>query len=243
LVNTMIEIISDLHTHTTHSHGTGSVEDNVKAAIDKGLKAIAISDHGFSHLAYRIRDIDKYLHDINEAKAKYKGQIDVLSSVELNLVSLDGKLDMPEGYAEKFDLKMFGYHKLSGYKGLRNMAYFMLPISKAKGSLTKNTQAYIAAVDNNTVDMISHPGYGLPIDKIALAQACAARNVALEINAKHPEFTIDELKACTAAGAKFVIGSDAHSPDRVGDFTAALEKAEKAGIRPDQIINAKREGT
>ena len=31
----------DYHTHTTFSHGKGSIEDNVKVAISKGLKALA----------------------------------------------------------------------------------------------------------------------------------------------------------------------------------------------------------
>lgn len=57
-------ITSDLHTHTVHSHGLGTVEENVIAAIKKGLKTIAISDHGPGHMAYGIKDIDKYLEDI-----------------------------------------------------------------------------------------------------------------------------------------------------------------------------------
>ncbi|MDD6540033.1 MAG: PHP domain-containing protein, partial [Firmicutes bacterium] len=40
------ELVYDLHTHTTYSHGKGSVEDNVREAFNKGLEYIAISDHG-----------------------------------------------------------------------------------------------------------------------------------------------------------------------------------------------------
>ena len=43
-------IYGDYHTHTTYSHGKGSVEDNVKAAIAAGLREIAITDHGPRHL-------------------------------------------------------------------------------------------------------------------------------------------------------------------------------------------------
>ena len=36
----------DFHTHTVHSHGEGTIRDNVLAARAKGLREIAITDHG-----------------------------------------------------------------------------------------------------------------------------------------------------------------------------------------------------
>jgi putative hydrolase len=235
----MIEIVSDLHTHTTHSHGKGNVEDNVKAAIDKGLEAVAISDHGFSHLLYRVRDIDRYLDDIHSAKEKYAAQIKVLISIELNLISLDGSLDMPEGYWDQFDLTMFGYHKLAGYRSLKDFMYFMPPSSKTIKAIPRNTEAYIAAIEKNRPSMISHLGYGLPVDKVRVCEAARQYGAAIEINAKHPDFTVDQLKACAGTGVSFVVGSDAHSAARVADFGPALDIAQKAGITAGQIINAK----
>ena len=40
-------MIADYHTHTVYSHGTGSVLENALIAKEKGLKEIAITDHGF----------------------------------------------------------------------------------------------------------------------------------------------------------------------------------------------------
>ena len=37
----------DWHTHTVYSHGKGSIEDNVVAAVKKGLKAIIVSERSF----------------------------------------------------------------------------------------------------------------------------------------------------------------------------------------------------
>lgn len=235
-----MKIISDLHTHTVHSHkhGKGTVDENVRAAIDKGLRQIAISDHGFSHPFYGIKDIDRYLNDISAAKQKYAGVIDVLSSVELNLTSRDGDIDLPQGAADRFDRLLMGYHKMAGYFRAKDLFYFMTPVSHTKSAVVKNTDAYIKALNKYKIDVITHPGYGLPIDLTEVAKAAKERGTALEINSKHAELTPEALTKAAQTGVMFAIGSDAHSPERVGDFEHAVKKAEIAKIPVSQIINA-----
>ena len=48
-------ITADYHTHTNYSHGKGTPEENVLAAIEKGLRRIAISEHAGAHLFYGVR--------------------------------------------------------------------------------------------------------------------------------------------------------------------------------------------
>ena len=48
-------IWGDYHTHTIYSHGTSTIEQNVAKAVEKGLKEIAITDHGFRHMTYQVR--------------------------------------------------------------------------------------------------------------------------------------------------------------------------------------------
>ena len=234
----MIEIAGDFHTHTKHSHGTGTVEDNVRAAIDRGLKAVAISDHGTAHPFYGIRNMDRYLHDIEEMRAKYDSQILVYSGYEGNLQSLYGRTDLDGDAASAIDFPFFGYHKMVRYPHPADFMHFMMPKSAKPAAVEKNTRAYINALQKYPMMMVSHPGYGLPIDKTALARAAAEHGTALEINAKHPEFTPEELRQAADAGASFIIGSDAHSPERVGDFAAALERFSEAGISPERILNS-----
>ena len=42
-------ITADYHTHTNYSHGKGTPEENVLAAIEKGLRRIAISGDGANY--------------------------------------------------------------------------------------------------------------------------------------------------------------------------------------------------
>ena len=74
-----MEILADYHTHTVYSHGKGSIEDNVKVAISKGIKKIGISDHGYKNVAYgvKIDDFEKMREEIDILKAQF-GKLEVL---------------------------------------------------------------------------------------------------------------------------------------------------------------------
>ena len=49
-------MVYDHHTHTIYSHGKGTILDNVRAAAAaKGIRSIAITDHGPGHLTYGIK--------------------------------------------------------------------------------------------------------------------------------------------------------------------------------------------
>jgi putative hydrolase len=229
----------DYHTHTVHSHGTGTVEQNVEAAISRGLSEIAISDHSVRHAFYAVRDVEAYLKDISLMRDKYKDVIKVKSALELNLLSLDGELDIPRGYEKSFDLLLFGFHKLVRFAGPSSALFFMLPKSHSEKAVRRYTDAYLSAIRNNDVRIITHIGYGLPVYKPEIAAAAAKKGVLLEINNKHPEFSPEELKECLSTGVDFILSSDAHRPQDVGVTPYSIQKAQTAGVPAGRIINAK----
>ena len=66
-------IFADLHTHTTYSHGKGSVEDNVRAAKFRGLSCLAVTDHGVRHPLVGVKR-EKFAamrRDVSAAAEKY----------------------------------------------------------------------------------------------------------------------------------------------------------------------------
>ncbi len=231
-----MQILSDIHTHTTYSHGKGTIRENVLAAIDKGLKEVAICDHGIAHMFFNIKNLREYLQAINEIKEEFKDKIKVLSGVELNIVSLDGEVDLPFEFCRSFDILLLGYHKMVKYKDIRSFLHFMFKINTKK-AVRQNTQAYINAIEKYEIDVITHLGYGLKVDKAEIAKAAAKHNTALEINSKHNEFSKSDLMECAKTGVKFALGSDAHSTDRIGCIENSVLKAQDAGITDEIIIH------
>ncbi|WP_243447695.1 PHP domain-containing protein [Clostridium tetani] len=69
-----MKILEDYHTHTMFSHGVGTIEDNIQIAIKKGLKTIAITDHGplLSNYGININEFDKIQEEIKFLREKYE---------------------------------------------------------------------------------------------------------------------------------------------------------------------------
>lgn len=234
-----MKLFADYHTHTTFSHGTGSVNDNVEAALRLGLTEVGITDHSAANLAYGIKkgQLGRYIETIEAAKAQYGGRIKIKSGLELNLIGLDGSADIPGGY--KFDILILGFHKSALPRDLRTAWTFVT--GRSFGHVNAITKAYMLAIQKRHIDIISHPGYGVPVDFRMLGRACADYGTLFEINEKHTELATEHIKAAAEEGARFVISSDAHRPQDVGRAARALALSERAGLGLSQIANA-REG-
>lgn len=227
-----MKLIADYHTHTLHSHGTGSVEDNVEAALRCGLQTVGIADHSIAHIAYGVkkRKIGDYFSCINNAKRQFDGRIEVKAGIELNLIGLDGSVDMPQG---EFDILILGYHKTAVCRDLKTVWTF----TRGKHYVDAITQAYMRAIQHHRITIVAHPGYGVPVDYRRLAQACADYGTFFEINNKHGELKSQDLQLAAMTNVTFVLSSDAHSPQHVGLVPNAMDIARRAGISPSRIAN------
>jgi len=225
-------LTADYHTHTTFSHGKGGPGENIEAAISSGLEEIGIADHSVRHLAYGVRNIERYFGELEKAKRLYEGRIVVKTGIELNLLGLDGSVDLPEGYG--FDVTILGVHKAALYKNVKS-AWALLFGADRK----KITGAYLQAIRKNRIDIIAHPGYAAPVDYGMLGKACSDYGTLFEINARHRGLAAQDIAQAASEGARFVISSDAHVPGDVGGVSFALELAAAAGLTEKQIVNVK----
>lgn len=243
-----MRLAADYHTHTIHSHGKGTVLDNIKAAAKKGLLEIAIADHGPANLfgigtkgTTSFKQIRKELDAALEVVPEVRG----LLSVEANILSADGRLDVTPSDLKLMDIVQAGIHILVNPKNLQDALDMTIPnilgrysrrVKKAMRD--RNTKAVVEAVHRYPIDILTHPGLRIDIDTEEIAYHCARTNTFMEINTSHNHITPEYIRIAKAQGVRFVIGSDAHSPERVGDFTKGIELAKKAGLTPEDIRNA-----
>ena len=227
---------ADYHTHTVHSHGAGSVNDNVEAAIHAGLEIVGIADHSTAHFLYGVkkRRFGYYMSCIEDAKKRYGDRIGIKAGIELNLTGFDGSFDMPQGYS--FDIVVLGFHKGTVYKDIPS-AWRFYTGHRRKERMTEITQAYMKAIQTGHIDIVAHPGYGVPVDYRMVAQACADYGTLFEINEKHADMSAADIQQAAAAGAQFVVSSDAHHPQQVGKAPRALSLVRQSGLDLNQIVN------
>ena len=239
-------LYGDYHTHTIYSrnhHGKGTVLENASVAADKGLKQIAITDHGFNHEFFGIRrkNIPSLQEDILNAK-EITG-VDILLGVEANLISLDGDVDVKEEDYEFLDIFLMGYHRMVHTSSMRDK--FLLcwannigkHFGESKERTNRNTTAILKAMDKYPIDVITHLNYGFQTDTIAVAKMAKQKGIYVELNGKRINFTEDEIRTMSAEGVKFIVNSDAHKPENVGEVNRGLNLIYKYDIPLLQVVN------
>ena len=229
-----MQILADYHTHTKYSHGKGTIEENVLEAISKGIKTIGISDHGYKHLAYGIKlnDIYKMREEIDKLNEKYSN-IEILLGMECNILDSYGNIDINDKIIENCDYIMAGYHFASTPTSCNN---YMIKNEKSK---EYNTKAIINAMKNNDIFIITHPGDKGDVYIEEIAKVAKNTDTRLEINSSHGFLNSSQLVKIKGIGNKFIIGSDAHIPQNVGNFDLAMKIVKEASVDLSLIENIK----
>jgi len=244
--------LGDYHTHTIHSrrkgwpflHAKGTIEDNVQAASDLGLKEIAITDHGFNHRVFctYIKNYPKFRAEIEELKKKYN--INILLGVEANLIGRNGEIDVKPQDKPLLDIILCGYHvnvrpnSLRDKFGLFYYNYILSLFGLKKGRIRRNTQSYIKMLENNDIDILVHMNAGMfLVDAVEVAKAAVKKGTLIELNNRHMNFTKEEIDKMAELGVKFIANSDAHRPGNVANFAKIRAKIAEYNIPKENIVN------
>ena len=221
------KLVIDIHTHTIASgHAYGTVEENVLAAKEKGLTGLGISDHApgvdphTDPLSFAaLRGIPRNLHGVN-----------IYYGVENNVTN-EGKMTLDESLLAALDYCIVGIH---------GTCY------ETRDTVT-NTDNLIQCMAHPKTFFVSHPDDGyFPLDYERLVLAAKEHGVALEVNNAHirnpwRKGTLENVRTyldlCMKYQVPIFLGSDAHDPSQVGEFSDAVALLDAIGFDEELIIN------
>ncbi len=221
-----MNFIADMHTHTIAStHAYSTVTENAKAAAERGLKYIAMTDHGV-----KMEDAPHYWHFCNlRVIPDFLYGVRVIKGVEANICDYDGTLDTDE--IERFVEWM-----------VASMHYPCI----MSGSEDDHTRAYLKVMENLKVAVLGHTdSEWYPYDVDTVSKECVRRNVAMELNVSRfrSEASIKRLKklilpACVRNGCSIMVNSDAHFHDKIGAFEKARQLLCEINFPSELVLNA-----
>lgn len=225
-ITTQTVLETDLHTHTIAStHAYCTLLEMADAAAQKGLKAIAMTDHGPGmpdgphpwHFG-NLRTLPPYIKGVR-----------VLHGVEANIMDYEGTLDIEERYQEELDWVIASYHDPC----------------RLPGTVEQHTRSYLKLAENPYLDVIGHSGTGsYAYDYEKVIPVFKAKGKLVEINshsfagregAKENCRTIALL--CKQYEVPIVVNSDAHSVFTLGDLSDALAMLSEIAFPLELVVN------
>ncbi len=239
-----MKLTADYHTHTLYSDGKKSVMENAERAKELGLSAVAITDHGFSHAMFgaKRKETQSLLKDCREAEQATG--IRVLAGMECNIRGISGLTDFTEEDYRVFDIFLAGVHVMARYEtfsdrkiGWRGWWLTQLHLKPSASLMKYTTQAYINTIERNPVDILTHLNFQCFSDVVEVAKCCRDYGTYIEISSKKQHLTDEELDKVVQTGVRFVVNSDAHHIDRIGETTLAEEQIKRVGVPLDRIDN------
>ena len=239
-----MKLTADYHTHTVYSDGKNTFLENFRRAKELGLTEIGRTEHGFSHVfrGLKRRELPQYISELRAAEQETG--IRALLGLESNIRGESGLCDLNEHDFSDFELFVVGIHVFVNFEkmkdsrlGLGSWFRSQMHIRPSASLVRQTTRAYIKAIEKNPVDIISHLNYCCFADPVEVAKCCRDYGTYLEISSKKAHLSDDELAKVADTGVRFVINSDAHSIDRIGDVVRAEEQVTRVGIPTERIDN------
>lgn len=219
-----------IHSHSTWSDGSNTLEEMAKACIAQGFEYLVISDHSKSAFyangltEERIREQHRQVDELNEKLRPFR----IFKSIECDILN-DGALDYSNNVLATFDLVIASVHsnlKMTEEKAMmRLLNAIQNPYTTILGHMTGRL-------------LLSRPGY--PVDHKKIIDTCAAHNVVIEINA-HPRRLDIDWRWVDYAMEKNVMLSvdpDAHTIEGYADCRYGVLAGQKGGLTKERNLSS-----
>lgn len=227
---TVESIRADLHSHTKASDGALGIEEMAEAAIGRGLKVLAVTDHSRSSAqanGLSVERLAEHVAAVREVAARLRGRLTLLAGSEVDILA-DGSLDYPDEVLATLDVVVASPH------------------TSLKASPEAATARLLKAIEHPLVHIVGHPTgriinarEGLQPDMAALVRAAATHGTALEVNSNFVRLDLRDahVRMAVDAGALVSINTDAHAAADFEQLRYGVITARRGWLGCGQCVN------
>ncbi len=231
----------DYHIHTSLcKHAEGEIEAYIESAMDKGITEICFTDHipfadGFdSEHRMSPSDFNRYVEKIELLRGKYR-HMTIMIGIEADYI--EGNEDYLRKFLSgyPFDLVIMAIHFIKKWTDKQWVFSYEYTEQTLEHQYRDYFDAMIKGIKTGLFDVVGHldiikrPGYPVlntnRTDVVSVLDAVQAAGMCIELNTsglrKHvnsPYPVLEIVQMGVEKGIPFVLSSDAHKPEQVGDF-------------------------
>ncbi|MGZ3406899.1 MAG: DNA polymerase/3'-5' exonuclease PolX [Polyangia bacterium] len=217
------------HCHTVYSDGKATVEEMARAAEAMGMEYLTITDHSpAAHYAGGVT-LDRLKQQWDEiARVQETVKVRLMRGTESDILE-DGALDYPDRVLEQLDVVIASIHsrmKMDEAAMTRRLVNAMRqPVFKiwghALGRLILRRDPFACRVEE-------------------VLDAVAGSRAAIEINGDPYRLDLapEWAQAARKRGIRFVVSTDAHSTNALGNLRFGVHTARRGWVRKGEVLNA-----
>lgn len=229
------DLLGDLHTHTDATDGRSSLEAMAKAALKRGLRYIAVTDHTprtsiaggmpWARFQQQFKLVDKLNQGFEDEGIDFR----ILKGAEVDILK-DGKLDLPKSALEQLEVCVASLH------------------FREKHSPKQLTDRALEAMGTGHAHILGHPSGRLlgkrePMehDWTRLIEAAKDQGWAFECDGSpwRQDLWDTVVHHCKKAGVRIAVDSDAHATGELSYQQWALDQARRGWMEKDDVLNTR----
>jgi DNA polymerase (family 10) len=223
------DLRGDLHMHSTWSDGRDTIEDMVQACADKGYEYMVVSDHSKALAmtngldAYRLRLQWKEIDGIQRRHP----EIRILKAMEIDILA-DGSLDLEDEMLAGLDLVLVSLHSRLDLPEAEQTARVLRALEHPEVNIFCHPTARL---------INRRKPAALDIDTVLRRAADLGVAVELNSNPHRLDLKDSHLMLARALGCKIVVSTDSHRTRELDLMRYGVEQARRAWLEPGNVLN------
>jgi DNA polymerase (family 10) len=227
---TFADLHGDVHMHTSETDGARTIREMAEAALARGRRYIAITDHS-KNLAMTNGMDDKralaHAARVRQVNDEMEGRIHIFTGVEVDILG-EGELDLEDETLAQLDIVVASVH------------------SKFDQPADVITARILRALENPYVRILGHPTgrkllkrdpYAVDLEQVLMR--AAQLGVAVEHNAAPARTDLSDLhlRQAKRLGCKIAVNTDAHDIGELDYLHDGLVQLRRAWLTAADVVN------